>query len=77
MRPAWSSRVAAAYAFTIETDEQMRMKVLRAVIGIARTVRGSGHGAPVPQRRMMYDPISAVKNITSETRKTHIPTFWV
>ena len=44
---------------------------------MARVFVGSGHSVAVPQRRMMYEPIRAVKNITSDVRNTHIPSFWV
>src|SRR6267154_4407674 len=62
----------AAYAVTTETDEQISRKVLSPVSGTLSTAPGCAHGVDMPKRRMMYEPISAVKNITSLARKTHI-----
>src|SRR6266511_3835944 len=74
-RPRWSPREIAANAFTIDTEEQSRRKVLKAVSGTLRTAFGFAHGSVTPKRRMMYDPISAVKNITSLARNTHMPSL--
>src|SRR6266699_2525646 len=65
----------AAYALTSETDEQISRKVLIPVSGTLSTAPGCAHGDDMPKRRMMYEPISAVKNITSLARKTHIPSL--
>src|SRR6266487_2843817 len=65
----------AAYALTIETDEQISRKVLSPVSGTLSTAPGCAHGVDIPKRSMMYEPISAVKNITSLARKTHIPSL--
>src|SRR6266545_5220505 len=65
----------AAYALTIETDEQISRKVFRPVSGTLRTAPGCAHGVDMPKRSTMYEPISAVKNITSLARKTHIPSL--
>ncbi len=59
------------------------MNVLKAVRLILSGVPPCSSGIPgsaqavVPNRRMMYAPISPVKNMTSEARKTHIPSFWL
>src|SRR5512145_3334002 len=65
----------AAYAFTIDTDEQISKKVLMPVSGTLRTAPGLAKASVMPKRSTMYEPISAVKNITSLARKTHIPSL--
>src|SRR2546425_6557806 len=67
----------AAYALTMETDEQISRKVLSPVSGTLRTAPGLTHSPGAPKRSTMYEPISAVKNITSLARKTHIPSLLV
>src|ERR1051325_4349598 len=71
----WLPSAIAANAFTIDPDEQIRRKVLNAVTGTLSTAPGLAHSPGAPKRRMTYEPISAVKNITSEARKTHIPSL--
>src|SRR5574341_2376867 len=65
----------AAYAFTIDTDEQISRKVFSPVSGTLSTAFGAAHADDMPKRSTMYEPISAVKNITSLARKTHIPSL--
>src|SRR5947207_1718861 len=43
----------AAYALTIETDEQISRKVLNAVSGTLSTALGLAHSPGAPNRRMM------------------------
>src|SRR2546425_7963994 len=71
----WSPSAMEAYAFTIETEEQINRNVLTAVTGMFSTAPGLAHSPGAPNRRMTYDPIRAVKNITSEARNTHIPSL--
>ena len=66
---------AAANALTIVTLLQISKKVLTAVTGMFNTWPGAFHELGCAKRKMMYVPISAVKNITSEPRKIHIPSF--
>src|SRR6266540_3821821 len=74
-KPRWSPREIAANAFTIDTEEQISRNVLKAVSGTLRTAFGFAHGSVTPKRRTTYDPMSAVKNITSLARKTHMPSL--
>ena len=43
----------AAYAFTIDTDEQIRRNVLTAVSGTLSTAPGLAHGSVTPNRSTM------------------------
>jgi len=61
-----------ARALTIVTEEQIRMNVFNAVSQMLRVLPGCGQ-VGLANRSTMYDPMSPVKNITSEQRKTHIP----
>src|SRR6185503_12843834 len=65
----------AAYAFTIDTDEQISRKVLMPVSGTLSTAPGLAHASGMPKRSTMYEPMSAVKNMTSLARNTHMPSF--
>ena len=65
----------AAKAFTIVIDEQIRKKVFRAVRGTFRITPGSVQWSGCAKRRMTYVPISEVKNITSLSRNTHMPSL--
>ncbi len=53
----------------------MSRNVFTAVSGTFNTAPGFAHSPGAPKRSTMYDPISAVKNITSLARKTHIPSL--
>ena len=75
--PFWSPSAIAAYALTIETDEQISRNVLKAVMGMLRTTPGRAHSPGAPKRRITYEPIRAEKNITSDARNTHIPSLWL
>src|SRR5688572_14029856 len=68
----WSPSRTDWSAFTIVTDEQIRMKVFRAVSQMFSVSPGAGQ-VGLANRKTMYAPIKPVKNITSEHRKTHIP----
>src|SRR5439155_19437524 len=61
-----------ASALTIVTDEQIRMNVFSAVSQMFSVLPGCGQ-VGLAKRSTMYDPMSPVKNMTSEQRKTHIP----
>src|SRR5882762_10946922 len=65
----------AAYPFTIATDEQISRNVFRPVSGTLSTAPGCAHDDDMPKRSTIYEPINAVKNITSLARKTHIPSL--
>jgi hypothetical protein len=66
---------AAAKAFTIVTELQISRNVFTAVTGMFNTTPGGYHEDGCAKRRITYVPINAVKNITSEPRKIHIPSF--
>jgi hypothetical protein len=76
-RAFWMPSCAAANAFTMVTLLQMSRNVFTAVIGIASGVSlgWAPHAAGCATRRMMYEPMRAVKNMTSEARNTHMPSF--
>src|SRR6266853_624216 len=74
-RPLRSPAEIAANALTIDTDEQIRMNVLRPVSGTLRTTLGLAHSPGAPKRRITYAPIRPVKNITSDAKNTHMPSL--
>ena len=49
--------------------------MLNAVIWMLSTIPGLAHSPVAPKRRITYEPINAAKNITSDARKIHIPSF--
>ena len=52
LRPFWSPCWMAAKAFTIDTDEQIRKKVLSAVSGTLSTTPGSAKCPGLAKRRI-------------------------
>src|SRR5438093_12955181 len=55
----------AAYALTIETDEQISRNVLSPVSGTLRTAPGCAHCDVMPKRGTMYEPTTAARNVTA------------
>src|ERR1051326_9048059 len=63
-----------AHAGPTGTEETMRMQVLNVPTGTLSTPCGHTPGA-ASRRRKMYAEKSAPKSITSEARKSHMPTL--
>ena len=76
LKPLLVSVLEAANAFTMDTEEQIRTKVLIAVSGTFSTSPGNAKCSGFANRRMTYAQMTR-KNMTSEREEIHIPSFLV